>query len=181
MPMVFETGALIRPAFDPAAFTPTQWDNGADKAAFANALCRFIAADFKLGLFTDNLYRRLANTFGHIAHTNKHGFIAEFFEDLRGKVEFLEQTLMWRPCGDSAWTYSDVEHAVLKRLRTSNLLDAYRALRAAEVERAERELLRRLQMKYASGTTPAQPPILHCPAAPRATASRKPPEQSSLF
>jgi hypothetical protein len=184
MPIIFDTGVLTRPSFDPAAFTPTQWDTGADKAAFANALCRFIAADFKLSLFTDKLYQRLYNTFGHIAHTNKHGFISDFFEDPRGKVEFLEQTLMWRPCGDPAWTYSDVEHAVLKRLRTCNLLDAYRALRAlraAEVERAERELLRRLQMKYASGTTPAQPPILHRPAAPRTTASRTPPEQSSLF
>ncbi len=67
MPVIFDTGALVRPAFDPAEFTATKWETGADKAAFANGLCRFIAADFKLILFTDKLYRRLAGTFGHIA------------------------------------------------------------------------------------------------------------------
>ena len=60
MPVIFDTGALVRPAFDPAEFTATKWETGADKAGFANGLCRFIAADFKLTLFTDKLYRRLA-------------------------------------------------------------------------------------------------------------------------
>ena len=182
MPVIVDTGALVRPVFTAADFTATKWDTGQDKAKFANDLCRVMAADFQTTMFTEKMYRRLAMTFGHIAHSSRHGFLTEFFEDLRGKVAFLEQTLMWLPCGDPAWTYSDVERAVLQRLRACDLLTAYRQLRAAEVKGAERELLRRLQAKYADGTAPAQAPVLHSPpnAKPSITA-RKPAEQSSLF
>jgi len=65
---VFDTSALTRPLFTDAEFTATKWNSAAQKAAFANALCRFIAADFRESLFTQNLYRRLALSFGHIAH-----------------------------------------------------------------------------------------------------------------
>lgn len=182
MPVIFDTGALVRPAFTAADFTATKWDTSEDKAHFANNFCRFVAADFKTTMFTEKMYRRLVMTFGHIAHSSRQGFLAEFFEDLRGKVAFLEQTMMWHPCGDPAWTYSDVERAVLQRLRACDLLTAYRHLRAVEVEGVERELLRRLQAKYADGAAPAQAPVLHCPptAKPIITA-RMPAEQSSLF
>jgi hypothetical protein len=134
-----------------------------------------MAADFKTTMFTEKMYRRLVMTFGHIAHSSRQVFLAEFFENLGGKVAFLEQTLMWHPCGDPAWTYSGVERAVLQRLRACDLLTAYRQLRAAEG--AEGELLRRLQAKYADGAAPAPAPVLHCPptAKPIITA-RKPAE-----
>jgi hypothetical protein len=182
MSVIFDTGALVRPAFTAADFTATKWDTSEDKAHFANNLCRFMAADFKTTMFTEKMYRRLAMTFGHIAHSSRQGFLAEFFEDLRGKVAFLDQTLMWHPCGDPAWTYSGVERAVLRRLRACDLLTAYRRLRAVEVEGVERELLRRLQAKYADGAAPAQAPVLHCPPmAKPSIAAHKPAEQFSLF
>jgi len=56
---VFDTRALTRPLFTDADFTATKWDGAAEKAAFANALCRFISADFRESLFTQRLYRRL--------------------------------------------------------------------------------------------------------------------------
>ena len=174
MPVVFDTGALLRPRFQPDAFTATKWDTAEVKAKFANDLCRFMAADFKESLFTKALYQRLSMCFGHIAHYNREGFFGEFFRDLRGKVDFLEQTLAWRCFGDPEYTYSDVEAAVNARLRSCNLLAAYRALRAAEVENAEREMLRRLQQKYDGDNAPrvAPTPILH-PGVPPRTASRK--------
>ena len=182
MATILDTGALVRPAFTAADFTATKWDTSEDKAKFSNDLCRFIANDFKATMFTDKLYRRLAMMFGHIAHYNKVGFTAEFFEDLRGKVAFIEQTMMWRPCGDPAWTYSDVERAILKRLHACDLLNAYRQHRAAEIDGAERELLRRLQGKFAGQSAPVQPPMLHCPPMMKTAVARpKPAEQSSLF
>jgi hypothetical protein len=181
MPVIFDTGALVRPAFDAAVFTATKWNTADDKASFANTLCRFIAADFKTSLFTDKLYRRLSDTFGHIANFDKNGFIAVFFEDLRGKVDFLEQTISWRPCGDPAWTYSDVERAILRRLKACDILGAYRAMRAAEVEGLERELLRRLAAKYDGTAAESQPPILHCPVPPKSAKQRPTPGQPSLF
>jgi len=182
MPVIIDIGALVRPPFTAAEFTATKWDTNDDKAKFANDLCRFMAADFKLTLFTDRSYRRLANTFGHIAHYDRHGFVAEFFNDLRGKVDFLEQTLSWQPRGDPAWTYSDVERAVRQRLRACGLLAAYRQRRAAEIEAAERDLLRQLHAKYGDARAPATATVLHCPppAKPSARGHRAE-EQSSLF
>lgn len=184
MPVIFDTGALLRPRFTAEEFTPTKWDSAETKAKFANDLCRFMAADFKESLFTKTLYQRLSMCFGHIAHYSREGFLGEFFRDLRGKVAFLEQTLAWRCFGDPEFTYSDVEQAVNARLRRCNLLGAYRALRAAEMESAERELLRRLQQKYEGGNAaePAPKPILHPGAAPKpATRQLKPEQQHSLF
>src|ERR1700733_10380324 len=125
---VIDTGALLRPPFAESQFTPTTWDTAADKAHFANTLCRFIAADFKQSLFTKKLYGRLSLTFGHIAHFNLHGFFEHFFQDQQGKIAFLEQTLTWPVYGDPDYTFCDVERAVQSRLRACKLLDAYRAL-----------------------------------------------------
>ena len=41
---VFDTRALARPLFTDADFIATKWDGAAEKAAFANALCRFMSA-----------------------------------------------------------------------------------------------------------------------------------------
>jgi hypothetical protein len=183
MTTIIDTGALVRPAFEAAPFKPTKFYTAEDKAAFANTLCRFMASGFDQKLFTEKLYRRLAMSFGHIAHYNRFGFIAEFFENRRGQVAFLEQMVGWVPCGDPAYTFFDVERAVQGRLRACKLLDAYRALRTAEIEGAERELLRRLQTKYQDGRRPlTAAPVLHCPAPVRTRpASPAPKDQSSLF
>lgn len=180
MPIVFDTSALLRPAFSGAEFKATKWESAEGKAEFANKLCRFVSADFKESLFTKQLYGRLSLTFGHIAHFNSLGFFEHFFTDLRGKVEFLEQTLRWWPCGDPTYTFCDVERAIQIRLNSCDLLTAYRGLRAAEVEGAERELLRRLQAKYDGAGEPVEAPLIHAGRAPRQ--SRPPPgDQQTLF
>ena len=181
MPIVFNTNALLRPPFTAAEFTATKWESADIKAKFASGLCHFIAADFKESLFTQPLYRRLVLSFGHVGHCDKFGFYDHFFRDLRGKVDFLEQTLTWQPCGQPEYTYCDVEHAVLARLRKCNLLAAYRALLAAEVEGAERELLRRLRTKYEGAGEPAPPPILHSGHPAKRERKSQPPEQAGLF
>ena len=108
------------------------------------------------------------------------GFFEHFFHDLQGKVAFLEETLLWRPCGDPTYTFCDVERAVQARLRTCNLLAAYRVLRAAEIEGAERELLCRLQSKYGESPGVPEPTLIHAARPPRQP--RPPPaEQQTLF
>ena len=64
------TRALTTPAFVAADFVPTQWDTAEQKAKFANALLTFVAQDFPRSKFHESFYRRLSNTFGHIAHYN---------------------------------------------------------------------------------------------------------------
>jgi hypothetical protein len=182
MPIVFDTSALVRPRFTSAEFTPTKWDSAEAKADFANKLCQFIAADFKESLFTKAFYNRLSMTCGHIAHYNREGFFGTFFRDLAGKADFLEQTLQWPCFGDPAWTYCDVERAVQRRLRQCDLT-AYRALRAAEIERRERETLQRLSAKYnGDSARPNTAAVMIAHAAsqkPRAASAEA--EQASLF
>jgi hypothetical protein len=130
-------------------FTPTQWDTAQDKVAFAKQFVRFVESDFAAKHFTDKFYRRLSNTFGHIAHYNRSGFWSEFFTTTADKVRFLEQTLQ-HPCyGDPAWTYSDVERALQSWLQADGTLERYRHGLADETETAERAELARLQQKYA--------------------------------
>lgn len=134
--------------FNPTEFTPTEWDGAQDKAAFAKQFIRFVQSDFAAQRFTDKFYRRLSNTFGHIAHYNRGGFWAEFFTTTADKVRFLEMTLR-HPCyGDPAWTYSDVERALQAWLRADETLERYRQRLAEESEAGERAELARLQAKY---------------------------------
>ncbi len=132
--------ALTCPRFTDQQFVATQWDSPADKAWFANMLCRFIAEHFPGHLWTNRFYNRLRMTFGHIAHYDSGGFWIEFFADSHSKVEFLKQTLD-HPCyGDPTYTYSDVERAIQPRLRLCNTIAIHRARSAYEVERSERAL-----------------------------------------
>jgi hypothetical protein len=103
--------------FQASQFTPTQWSTAKDKAWFANQFVRFVRSDFAARHFTDRFYRRLSNTFGHIAHYDRAGFWGEFFTTNADKVRFVEQTLQWPCYGDPAWTYSDVERAIQAWLR----------------------------------------------------------------
>jgi hypothetical protein len=134
--------------FQASQFTATQWDTIQDKAAFANQFVQFVQSDFAVKHFTERFYRRLSNTFGHIAHYNRGGFWAEFFTTTDDKVRFLEQCLQYPCYGDPAWTYSDVEKALQGWLRTCGLLDRYRQEVAEGTEAAERVELARLQEKY---------------------------------
>lgn len=134
--------------FQPTQFTATKWDTAQDKAAFAKQFVQFVQSDFAAQHFTDKFYRRLSNTFGHIAHYNRGGFWAEFFTTTADKVRFLEQTLQWPCYGDPAWTYSDVERALQEWLRADGVLDQYRQRLAEETEAVERAELARLQRKY---------------------------------
>jgi hypothetical protein len=173
---------LLRPPFSADEFTATKWDTADAKAQFANKLGKFIAADFKEGLFTNAIYSRLSNCFGHIAHYSRNGFFETFFQTLPGKIDFLEQTLQWPCFGDTTHTFCDVERAVQARLHKFGLLDAYQVLRAAEMEKTERATLTRLKEKFEGADAPARAETVilttaaPCPAR-RTTSS----DQQSLF
>jgi hypothetical protein len=134
--------------FEASQFTPTQWDTAQAKASFARQFVRLVRSDFVARHFTEWFYRRLANTFGHIAHYNRQGFWLEFFTTTADKVRFLQQTLA-HPCyGDPAWTYSDVERAIQNWLRAEGTSERYGRMLTEEMESGERAELARLQKKY---------------------------------
>jgi hypothetical protein len=160
---------LMNPAFTAAEFTATQWDSADDKAKFANALMKFVANEFPRQSFTKSLYRRLSNTFGHIANTNLEGFYGVFFERDADKVDFLQQTLSWPHFGDPTFTFSDVERAVKRRLRAANVIDIFRMREADATRKRELATLARLQEKYGARTPATDPTPLpsHTPSPPQ--------------
>ena len=142
------TRVLTTPAFVAADFAPTQWDTAEQKAKFANALMRFIADDFPRSKFHEGFYRRLSNTFGHIANYNSAGFYGRFFLTAKDKREFLEQCVTW-PChGDPTYTYSDVERAVVARLTQSQIVAVLSSQITVERRRRELALLSELKARY---------------------------------
>jgi hypothetical protein len=173
----------VRPLFIEDDFTATKWDTPADKAWFANALCKFISLDFQPSLWTKRLYRRLSLCFGHIAHYSDTGFWDVFFRDTQGKLDFLDEALRYRCYGDPTHTYSDTERAIQARLRRSGIVPAYQALRAAEIEAAERAVLARLRVKYEG--VPLPPAAFHqassLPPPQRGRRNNPPPGQATLL
>jgi hypothetical protein len=140
--------ALVTPPLEPTSFRPTRWSSAENKSKFGNGLLRFIAKDMPKTLFTDFLYRRLSNTFGHIAHCDKFGFYGHFFETTTDKIAFLHETLQ-HPCyGDPEYTSSDIERAVISRLKQANLIVLYEATLASNRVAPERAELTRPKTKY---------------------------------
>ena len=142
------TRALITPAFLATDFVPTQRDGAEQKAKFTNALLTFVAQDFPRSKFHESFYRRLSNTFGHIAHYDSVGFYERFFLTAEDKLAFLGQCVTWPCYGDPTFTYSDVERAVAERLRKSQVLAILGSQITVERRRRELALLSELKARY---------------------------------
>ncbi len=104
-------------------YTPTQHSTEADKAKFVAQFKAFVESDFALSKFPKWFYIRLSMTFGHIAHYNQAGFYETFFNDLRGKMRFIEQCLTWPCYGSPAFTYCDCEEEIQHWLHERATLD----------------------------------------------------------
>ena len=129
-------------------FSPTRWETAEQKARFAQQFIKFVEADFSWKKFAEAFYLRLALTFGHIAHFNRHGFFEAFFGTTEGKVRFLRLTLNWSCPGEPAFTYSDVERALQSWLQQNGVLAKYEQTLRDETEAAQRAELNRLQKKW---------------------------------
>ena len=106
-------------------FTATQWEDAEQKAEFGRQFIRFVESDFALKEFPNQFYRRLSQTFGHIAHYGFHGFYEEFFENTGNKLRFLKQVVD-HPCyGDPTHSYCDVERALQIWLRDNAVVAKY--------------------------------------------------------
>lgn len=152
--------SFLTPPLRAAGFTATAFHDAAAKATFGNQLLAFIAEDFPRRRFTQSFYRVLCQHFGMIAHYDVHGFWAEYFTTTADKLRFLE-ALVAHPCwGDPAFTFSDLERAVIRRLRDAGLVARFRATLLRETEAAERALLNRLQARYQPQTPPVRVPSL---------------------
>lgn len=127
-------------------FTTSEQYSGEDKAKFANHFVRFVQSDFKETVFPMWFYNRLSMTFGHIALFNREHFFHTFFTNTPNKLHFLQLCSNYPCYGDPAWTYSDVEKALMPFIRDT--IRDYVTLEAKEIESAERAELARLSEKY---------------------------------
>jgi len=107
-----------------------------------------VAQDFPRSKFHKDFYRRLSNTFGHIAHYDSARFYQHFFLTAKDKLEFLEQCVTWPCYGDPTFTYSDVERGVGARLRKSQIITILSSQIAVERRRSELALLSELKARY---------------------------------
>jgi len=129
-------------------FIPTQWSTAQEKADFANTFVRFVENNFQRAHFPDWFYRRLSQTFGHVAHFDQMTFYRTFFGKAADKVRFLQQTIEHRPLGNPAFTFSDVELALQSWLIQSGMMERVTKTATHVQNRAEREQLKRLLDKH---------------------------------
>jgi hypothetical protein len=138
-------------AFTAADFTATKFVAPEEKAKIANKLTRFILGGFKQGSFSQAMYSRLSNMFGHIAHYNINGFYETWFSDPQERFKWAEYVLRggaYGCVGSPAHTWSDVEKALMVWMRDNHIAEQLETIYRAEVEASELALLRSLQAKY---------------------------------
>lgn len=97
--------------FKPEMFTATEHTPAKEKAEWANRLASFIVNGFKPGDFTNLIYNRLNQCFGHIAHYNRDGFYSVWFATPEQQAKFIKYTLDFKSYGNPKYTFCDVEQA----------------------------------------------------------------------
>ena len=133
-------------------YMPTKFHSAEDKAKFANHFVRFVESGFKPTLFPKWFYNRLSNTFSHIAHFNRGGFYATWFDSLDSKIKFLVRLRDYPGYGSPEFTYCDVERDISKWIGESGLIEILRKEQLVQQEASERATLARLKQKYPEAT-----------------------------
>lgn len=122
-----------------------------DKNKTLQAILKFIDSDFAPEKFTTRVYSGgdggdgLMYQFGHIAHYNKHGFYAEWFNDDADRLEWLRLVERGGAYGEPN---NAIEFRIQAHIREQGLLARYEAHIAAVKEVRERAELARLSAKY---------------------------------
>lgn len=103
--------------FNAAQFVGGQFDTAADKARFANQFVRLVQGNFSRKNFPKWFYQQLSHCRGHIAEYDQNGFFNEWFSQPHRKVQFIERWVNHdHPVGNPAFTFSDVEQALVQWL-----------------------------------------------------------------
>jgi hypothetical protein len=137
--------------FKAADFTATKFASAEEKAKIANKLTRFILGGFKQASFSQTMYTRLSNMFGHIAHYNINGFYETWFSSPQEYCKWAKYVMAggaYGCVGSPAHTWSDVEKALMAWIRDNRIAEQLDAIYRAEVQARELALLQALQAKY---------------------------------
>ena len=96
------------------AFTDTQFMSAREKLLVLNAWVRFLKNGMRFEDFSERLYKHLTLHCSFIAHYNRAGFYATYFESGEGTAQFLSQFDKRGDCrswemGGSWWLGGDFE------------------------------------------------------------------------
>ena len=171
--------------FLPEDFLATKFSTGTDKADFGNTLLHFIESDCKRELFTNSLYQRLSNCFGHIAHCDRETFFEAWFKTDQDQFRFIKHTLAGRCWPDPKFTFSDVERAVQREIESRGYLARYELRAAVAAHARDMKTLQTLEAKYRTSSVPcpidAKQPIATCSTCSQMSVGCAAPVQASLF
>ena len=121
--------------------TDTKFHTKQDKAKALNGLADFVRSGFERKRFTKKLYAALRDMFYHIAHYDIDGFYHEWFRDEGHRLNWLYYVQENGGLGDPEWTWSDVEKAFQKWLKSPEgnelILRANELSRLEDIERAK--------------------------------------------
>jgi hypothetical protein len=109
--------------FTAKQFTATKFASPEKKAHVANSLIAFLADGCPRKKFTPTLYRAVSNMWGHMAEGNIEGFWQQWFSTPGRIYNFCLKIVGHEPCGDPAYTFSDVERAVGQYLSEGDFLE----------------------------------------------------------
>jgi hypothetical protein len=138
-----------RGPFRTVQFTPTKWDSADAKAEFANRFVRFVERDFDPKIYTKKFYQRLCQMFGFIAHYDMSGFWNTYFCTAADKLRFIQGCLRSKGrVGDPAWTWCDVEGALVEWLEQQDVTSLWEQQVQEEVRSQELAILEKLEKKY---------------------------------
>ncbi len=93
-------------------FVATEHTPAVLKSEFADRVANFIIKGFRPGDFTNIIYNRLCQCFGHIAHNDRGGFYDTWFAGPERQAKFIRNLLNYKPIGSPKYTFSDVEVAL---------------------------------------------------------------------
>jgi hypothetical protein len=148
--LVAKPAPILRPKLNWKVedFQGDQWTSAEDKLKFLLALVRFLCNHCPESGFTWRIYEGLHQHLGHIAHYNRAGFYAEWFETLKDRIRFFKH---WAKPDGYSGSWADVNRA----LRAWVLSDEgrkvgqyYRDQLRIETEMTERAQLAALKEKY---------------------------------
>ena len=140
------TNVIEAPSFRDAPFMTTN-----EKRQVLRAWIRFVRSGFAFEQFTKALYNHLIQHCSFIAHYNRGGFYATYFQDPTDTTRFLDQFDRSSDCvsveygtgwwlGDDGDDYYDINNAMVDAIEEL-LPGLRRALQAKELEQAEGRLL----------------------------------------
>jgi hypothetical protein len=100
---------MTKQTFPAGRFIATEHSTADEKARFCACFVKFVLGGFARSMFKAQLYRRLSQIFGFIAHYDETGFYEVWFSAPEKQRHFIRCIFERVPVGDPKFCWSDAE------------------------------------------------------------------------